>query len=160
MTVFEYAPRAGEDSGGRQVRALSYVPFRASVPVRWSDQDINGHVNNARVASLVEEARVAWRRNAIDVEGCNGLHDPIVVASLQLDYRRSIEFGLDLEIEVRVQHVGVRSYRLGYKAYQGGHLALEGSTVHVPLNSDSGQSRELRGEELAYLTGQMGVSQL
>lgn len=160
MTVFEYAPKDKQTSGGRHGNYPSDAHFRAIVPVRWSDQDVNGHVNNARAATLIEEARIMWRRNAIEVGGCNGLEDPIVVASVQLDYRRSIEFGLDLEIDVKVHHVGTKSYRLGYQAYQQGSLALEGSTVHVPLDSDSGQPRKLRNEELAYLTGQMGASHL
>lgn len=34
-------------------------PYECDLPVRWSDQDVNGHVNNARVVTLLEELRIA-----------------------------------------------------------------------------------------------------
>lgn len=41
---------------------MSYTPppvaFQTPITIRWSDQDINGHVNNARALTLVEEARI------------------------------------------------------------------------------------------------------
>jgi acyl-CoA thioesterase FadM len=34
-------------------------PFTTNVALRWSDMDVYGHVNNARVVTLLEEARTA-----------------------------------------------------------------------------------------------------
>ena len=34
--------------------------FVADVPVRWSDMDAFGHINHARIVTLMEEARVQW----------------------------------------------------------------------------------------------------
>lgn len=36
----------------------------ADVPVRWSDMDTFGHINHARMVTLMEEARVAWLLSA------------------------------------------------------------------------------------------------
>ena len=33
--------------------------YRCDYPMRWSDMDAYGHVNNARMLTLYEEARVA-----------------------------------------------------------------------------------------------------
>jgi acyl-CoA thioesterase FadM len=93
-----------------------------------------------------------WRRQAIEVDGCTGFDGPIVVASLQLDYRRSIEFGQDVEIDVQVKGVGTKSYTLQYQAYQDGYLVLEGSTVHVHLDKETLRARKLQPEELDYLS--------
>src|SRR5699024_12528828 len=38
----------------------SVATFEYSPEVRWSDQDMLGHVNNARLITLVEECRVRW----------------------------------------------------------------------------------------------------
>jgi xanthine dehydrogenase iron-sulfur cluster and FAD-binding subunit A len=43
-----------EDAGRRR----GDVPvFRRGVQLRWSDQDVFGHVNNARIVTVIEEAR-------------------------------------------------------------------------------------------------------
>ena len=34
--------------------------FETTVPLRWSDQDLNRHVNHARIVTLLEEARIPW----------------------------------------------------------------------------------------------------
>ncbi|MBB4133817.1 acyl-CoA thioesterase [Gordonia humi] len=44
---------------------ISYA-FVAHVPVRWSDMDAFGHINHARVVTLMEEARIAWLLSAGD----------------------------------------------------------------------------------------------
>lgn len=38
--------------------------FVARVPVRWSDMDAFGHINHARMVTLMEEARVDWLLSA------------------------------------------------------------------------------------------------
>lgn len=38
--------------------------FTAHVPVRWSDMDALGHVNHARMVTLLEEARIQWLLSA------------------------------------------------------------------------------------------------
>lgn len=34
--------------------------FETTVPLRWSDQDLNHHVNHARIVTLLEESRIPW----------------------------------------------------------------------------------------------------
>lgn len=34
--------------------------FIVRTPVRWSDMDAYHHINNARMATLIEEARISW----------------------------------------------------------------------------------------------------
>ncbi|MFT4042866.1 MAG: thioesterase family protein [Gordonia sp. (in: high G+C Gram-positive bacteria)] len=36
------------------------------MPVRWSDMDAFGHINHARVVTLMEEARIEWLRTGHD----------------------------------------------------------------------------------------------
>lgn len=38
--------------------------FTATVPVRWSDMDAFGHINHARMVTLMEEARIEWLLSA------------------------------------------------------------------------------------------------
>ncbi|WP_248122554.1 acyl-CoA thioesterase [Micrococcus lacusdianchii] len=62
--------------------------FECPVPVRWSDQDANGHVNNARVVTLLEEIRIAAYLAWLDSTPDSGL--PRVVRTLTVDFRRAV----------------------------------------------------------------------
>lgn len=123
--------------------------FRARVLVRWSDQDINGHVNNARVATLLEEARIQWRRHAAATAAAT--ETTTLVASLTLHYRRPIEFGQDVDVDIWVVRIGSRSYTMGYAGYQDGNLVLDASTVMVSLDDGTGRARALDARERDYL---------
>lgn len=118
--------------------------------MRWSDQDVNGHVNNARVATLLEEARLRWRAHVIAVDGQAGFDSPVLVAALQLNYRKPIEFGPLVDIDVWVTRIGSRSYTLAYWGQQDGTTVLEASTVMVPVDA-LGASRHLVDDERSYL---------
>jgi acyl-CoA thioester hydrolase len=119
------------------------------VAVRWSDQDLNGHVNNAVIVTLVEEARVKWRLAAV---AAGGLDRDFVglVAHITLDFRHPVLFGPDLLVTVSVHSVGARSYTLRFVAHQGQQLVFEASTVTVAMGAD-GRSRALKEHERAHL---------
>lgn len=129
--------------------------WRVSVHPRWSDQDLNGHVNHVSVLSLLEEARVKWRAAGPVPEG-RGERPPTVVASLQVDYRAPVNYGA-VEIEMRVIRVGRSSFTLGYRAHQEGTVVLEGSTVLVAIDHDTGASRPLEERERVWLASYAGA---
>lgn len=39
---------------------MAHNVYTTEVPLRWSDQDLNRHVNHARIVTLFEEARIPW----------------------------------------------------------------------------------------------------
>jgi acyl-CoA thioester hydrolase len=130
------------------------------VAVRWSDQDPNGHVNNAQVVTLIEEARVQWRLAAI-AEG--GLEADFValVANINLDYRRPVLFGPELAVTVGVRAVGARSYTLSFEGHQDNERhederpVFEATTVMVAIGADQ-QPRPLHDFEREFMLGWHG----
>lgn len=130
--------------------------WRVSVHPRWSDQDLNGHVNHVSILSLLEEARVKWRATGPVPEG-RGERPPTVVASLQVDYRAPVNYGPSVEIEMRVIRVGNSSFALGYRAYQEDTVVLEASTVLVAVDHGNGASRPLEERERAWLASYAGA---
>jgi acyl-CoA thioester hydrolase len=124
------------------------------VAVRWSDQDPNGHVNNAQVVTLIEEARVQWRLAAV-AEGSLDPHFVALVANINLDYRRPVFFGPELAVTVGVRAVGTRSYTLHFAAHQSETLVFEATTVMVVIGTDE-RSRELYDYERAFLQSWQG----
>lgn len=105
--------------------------LRVLVPVRWSDMDANGHVNNARVATLIEDARLRWRAHVRRLSGLGDFVEGILIASLHVDFRHPIQYGPDLEVGVSVAAVGRSSYTLAYRGCQSGVDVFEAVTVQV-----------------------------
>ncbi|MGV9859291.1 acyl-CoA thioesterase [Gordonia sp. NPDC003425] len=52
-------------AGGGGLGAGEFA-FTAQIPVRWSDMDAFGHINHARMVTLMEEARIQWLLTAGD----------------------------------------------------------------------------------------------
>jgi len=105
--------------------------FTVDVPLRWSDQDPNGHVNNARIVTLLEESRVYWRMAAIAEGGLDPTLSALILASLTVNYRRPVLLGPAVTIEVGILSIGVRSLSLRHSGYQSGEVAFDASSVVV-----------------------------
>lgn len=114
--------------------------FTTVLPVRWSDQDLNRHVNNARVVTLIEEARLAAIAHWMGADGIPDPARPRVVVSLNLDYLRSIDHGPELTARVWVSRLGRSSYTVAYELLQYGQVAARARTVLVQMDPVTGRS--------------------
>lgn len=123
--------------------------FMARVAVRWSDQDANGHVNNARVATLLEEARLAWRADLQSISGVR-LAMPTVIASLHIDFRHPVSHRIDVLIDVLLTRVGHSSYALSYVGRQDSVIVFEAQTVQVHTSTE-GRTAPLPATDIAAL---------
>jgi acyl-CoA thioester hydrolase len=123
--------------------------YRTRVSPRWSDQDLNGHVNHAAVVTLLEESRIKWRSSMPGIR--QGDATPTVVASLEVNYRRPVHHGEDLEVELTVTRIGTSSFSLEFRGSQRGAVAVDGRTVLVSVNPGTGKSRPLAKHERHWL---------
>lgn len=119
-----------------------------TIALRWSDQDANGHLNHARIVTLMEEARVRWARTE---EGLAGLLLGVVVASLKVDYLAQAEYVPAMTISLGVERIGTKSFTLRHTGSQGRTTVFVGTTVIVPLDDDRSGSRVLDDAERAAL---------
>jgi acyl-CoA thioester hydrolase len=126
--------------------------YLAQVRVRWSDLDAFGHVNNARTVTLLEEARVDWLFVEAARHGVDRLTDGIVVSRLQIDYRRSIGFGLPVEVSMGISDLAAASFTVDYRVDVAGELAATASTVLVPVSPVTFRPRRLDAAERRFLT--------
>ncbi|QDY89425.1 acyl-CoA thioesterase [Arthrobacter sp. UKPF54-2] len=124
-------------------------PYRARISPRWSDQDLNGHVNHAAVVTLLEEARIQWRATTPGTR--TAAATPTVVAALELNYRRPVFHGRDLTVELTVSRIGTSSYTLECAATQSGEVAVDGRTVLVAVSPETGAARPLADAERHWL---------
>jgi acyl-CoA thioester hydrolase len=125
-----------------------------SIPLdlRWSDQDLMGHVNNAKLVTLAEEARIRFQ---VHVEGLDAAAEPEavggrVVARQVIDYHRPARYGTPLEMRVGVLRVGTSSFTLRHQGVQEGQPVFTVDAVMVVV-SEEGSPRPLTDAERAGL---------
>ncbi|WP_431710859.1 acyl-CoA thioesterase [Glutamicibacter uratoxydans] len=120
--------------------------------LRWSDEDKLGHVNNARIITLMEEGRFRWSREDQDPRR---FPYGVVVAALNVNYLKPLYYEPNIRMRVGIARIGTKSYTVRHIAYQNGQPAFDGSTVMVPLAEDGVSSRALNQAEREWMTGQL-----
>lgn len=124
------------------------VPIDMELQLRWSDEDALGHVNNARVVTLMEEARIRWTQP----RGKSGRFPfGTVVASLQLNYLRPLYYQPTMIVQLSVVRIGTKSFSLRHVGIQDGQPVFDGVSVMVPLAEDKVSSRAINDLERAWL---------
>jgi len=94
-----------------------------SVPVRWSDLDAYGHVNNAALLTVLEEARISafWaglgsQHPTAVLESGPGASQHTVIASQRIEYRREIPHLREpLEVSLWIGRMGGASLEVHYE---------------------------------------------
>ena len=125
--------------------------YVTDVRVRYSDLDAQGHVNNARVLTLLEEARVDWLYQDAPRHGADQLVRAMVVASLEIQYRRPIPFGPPARVSLGVTKIGNASFTVDYVVSSDGDVMATASTVLVAVDLSDGRPRRLGDAERGYL---------
>lgn len=125
-----------------------YPAFAQPLEIRWSDQDLMGHVNNARVLTLVEESRILWLRS---LNGWDREVNPTVVVRTEINYRRPVHYGPELVIELGVGHVGRTSYTITFRGIQDDAVVFDGLNVLVGVDPENLTPRALHDVERQVL---------
>lgn len=113
------------------------------VPLRWADNDIYGHVNNAVHYQLFDTAVNGWllKNELLNLRG--GATVFLVVATA-CDYFAEIVFPSHIEAGLRVERLGSSSvtYRIGL--FDQSDIAVaEGRFVHVQVDRGTRRPVEL-----------------
>ena len=110
---------------------MSDFRVTVSLPVRFSDTDAMGHVNNAAYLSYLEEARFAYMKQLFDVKDWRAIG--IILARVEIDYRSPAFCGEILEVGIRVTKVGGASFEAAYRITEktSGRLVVEAKSVQV-----------------------------
>jgi acyl-CoA thioester hydrolase len=109
------------------------VVFSHRLEVRFRDCDALGHVNNAVYLSYLEQARFNhWR--AIGLADLTGHADipGVILARVEIDYRRPAKFGDVLEVRLGIAAFGRTSFTYEYEIVDvEGRLVASARTVIV-----------------------------
>jgi acyl-CoA thioester hydrolase len=125
-------------------------------PLRWSDLDAYGHVNNARFLTLYEEARVALMFNYARAQGLTSFEAGVVVSRHEVDYLRPVDYGHRVTIEMWVEEIRASRVVIAYELRDDGTLAGRARSVLVPFDLGLGRPRRLSDEERAFLEAWTG----
>jgi acyl-CoA thioester hydrolase len=120
--------------------------FTYHCPVRWSDMDVYGHVNNARFLTLYEEARVAMFFGDLP-----SLKDGVVISRHEIDYLRPVDFGDPVRIESWIEEIRPSRFTVAYELFDADVLASRARTVCVPFDLVAGRPRRLSDAEAELL---------
>ena len=106
--------------------------FTMSIPTRWADNDVYGHVNNVEYYAFFDTVINFW----LIQEGGLDIHDGSVVglcAESHCQYRAPLAFPDVVEAALRVGHLGRSSVRYELALYGGAGdgPAAVGWFVHV-----------------------------
>jgi acyl-CoA thioester hydrolase len=99
---------------------------------RWADDDVYGHMNNARYFELIDTAVNAHLAEATGVD-IRRLAAVGVVAEVSCRYFREIGYPDPIDLGLVVDRIGTSSvvYRIGIFQGSGDDAAAEGRFVHV-----------------------------
>ncbi|MBH1933046.1 acyl-CoA thioesterase [Streptomyces sp. AV19] len=122
-----------------------------SCPLRWSDMDAFGHVNNAVFLSYLEEARIDFMFRLAPADGPS-FKGGSVVARHEIDYLRPLVHRYEpVTIETWVTRVGTASTTVSYEVKDADATYVRASTVVVPIDLETGRPRRLTAEERELL---------
>jgi acyl-CoA thioester hydrolase len=89
---------------------------RVLTPLRWSDMDAYGHVNNVQFLRLLEDARVIVFAAAGSDEGGSVVNTGLIVASSRIEYLAPLVYRTEpVAIDLWVTCVAGASFDMGYE---------------------------------------------
>jgi acyl-CoA thioester hydrolase len=102
---------------------------RTLIPLRWSDMDALGHVNNVQFLRLLEEARVQAIFEDPDTPNDELMRSPRVVAHQEIDYLAMLSYRpRPVPVDIWIGSIGGASYEMCYEV-----LDDEGPNAASPI---------------------------
>jgi acyl-CoA thioester hydrolase len=89
--------------------------FYHLIEVRYGDLDPQGHVNNAKFLTYMEQGRVFYLKQLKLWEGGSFLDIGVILAEVQITFRKAIQFGDPIRVGVRITQIGNKSMTSEYR---------------------------------------------
>ena len=130
MTASDGHPGSSERKGAAADRARRFTVIQEIRP-RFRDTDAMGHINNAVYISYLEVARQLYWERLDHVADYRQV--PFILAHVGIDFRSEALVREILEIGIRCEWIGTRSFAFVYEIWEkaSGRLVVEATTVQV-----------------------------
>ena len=128
--------------------------MRVEVPIRFSDVDLYGHVNNVTYLDYLQEARVAFIRRLYHDQEIEWRH---VIVRHEIDYRRPLQLSAEpAVVEIWVSKVGGASYAFDYRIMdERDQVCATASTVLAYVDPAGETAMRIPDEMRAMLVASM-----
>ncbi len=112
---------------------MSEFRFYQPITVRYGDLDPQGHVNNARYLTFMEQARIAYVKQLGLWDGGSFLDIGMIMADARVSFRAPILWGQPIQVGVRIARLGTKSMDSFYliEDIETGQILADGSSVLV-----------------------------
>lgn len=122
---------------------LTVFKHKIDLNVRFMDLDAMQHVNNARYLNFLEESRIDYSQKVLkqfnDIKSFNA-----VVARIEIDYLRPIQFGEKITVYTRVSKIGTKSFHfesiISSEKHENHQVVAKAHQALVNINIKSGES--------------------
>ena len=126
-------------------------PYHVDVPLRWSDMDAYGHVNNVQFLRLLEDARVIGFQEWFGQDR-SMLNEGVLVARHEIEYLAPLEFRhAPIAVDMWATKVSGASFDLAYEVRDpeghGTSLYARAETTLVAYDFSTASPRRLRPDE-------------
>lgn len=111
-------------------------PVEVTIPVRFADIDLLGHVNNAVFITMMEQGRIAYCERLPGFE-FSKLTPPFgisfILASITCDFKAPVRLGATVRVRTGVTDLGRTSFTMAYALVDAasGQVVATGSSVQV-----------------------------
>jgi acyl-CoA thioester hydrolase len=105
--------------------------------VRFRDLDPMGHVNNAVFLTYLEQARVSFFAELGAVTSLDEMN--MILARVEIDFKAPVRLGQEVEISVRADRFGTKSFDLEYELRVDGALVAQATSVQVAYDYKLGE---------------------
>ena len=104
------------------------------IQLRWSDQDLLAHVNNATIMTLVEEARIRALYQLQEQTQWDGPLE-MVLRTAHTEFLRPVMYEDSVTVNVWISRIGNTSYVLQHELVQHGEICVNVEAVVVVFDS-------------------------
>ncbi|HVN54794.1 MAG TPA: thioesterase family protein [Anaerolineaceae bacterium] len=116
--------------------------FSTEIPIRYGDLDPQGHVNNSRYFTYIEQARLLYIKSLGLWDGENFLDLGLIVADAHIAYLAPLRLDQTVRVWARVVRLGNKSIAFEYELAdsQTGQLCARGDSVMVTFDYHTGKA--------------------
>lgn len=128
------------------------------VPIRWSDMDAYGHVNNVQYLRYLEEARVIAFQEWFGQDR-SLLEEGVLVARAEIDYLAPLVFNYQpARVSLWCSRISGASFDIAYTVSQPDSTTIyaNAESTLVTYDLEGGRPRRLGERERASLQGLLG----
>ncbi|MBN1537565.1 MAG: acyl-CoA thioesterase [Anaerolineales bacterium] len=121
---------------------MANFKFYHPIEVRYGDLDPQGHLNNAKYLTYMEQARLQYTRHLGLWNSGSFLDVGVIMADVQLTFRAPVEFGTPVRVGVRIAQLGNKSLHVEQviENARDGQVYANGRVVLVAFDYRSQQS--------------------